>query len=604
MPPRNPNDPITQDHKDLAASGQKLVEDLITRLVISSRTPAASENLVLSGGVALNGLANDKIAKSQIYKNIYVPPAPGDDGAALGAALHISKTIFNQQESRRIPTAYLGPSFSETEIEMFLKAEKIPYRKLEDNQLLAQTAQALANGQVIGWFQGSMEFGPRALGNRSILADPRHPEMKDVLNRKVKFREDFRPFAPVVKLENAKQFFNLSQGEELPFMSQVVGVLPGAIEKLGATTHIDGTSRVQTLRPDQNIRLHNLLSEFERLTGLPVLLNTSFNLRGEPIVCTPQDAYQTFCRSGLDCLVVGNFFIESKTSLAEQRVPDLSLTVSQETLEFYQHLPFNYFSCSVDMQMQLRRKNPIKEYRPLHKFLKTAKRPLQILDVGAGSGWFLNSLALNYNQQGLGIDFNPVALKQARSVASLIANANNNIFIDADLFTFKPESQSDLVNCLGVAHHTDNLNLALKRITSWVKPGGYLHLGLYNKSIRRPFLNHFSALQRDGYDEESLFKEFAALLEGGSDPVHLKSWFRDQVLHPYETQHSYSEIHEILTAMNFEILACSLDQFKSLPSQKEMARREESLENSAQKALAMKGRYVPGFFVVWARRLN
>jgi carbamoyltransferase len=305
--PRQPEAAITQREKDLAASIQQITEEAVLRMARTAQKITGSRHLCLAGGVALNCVANGKLARSGLFEDIYVPPSPGDSGGAVGAALFVHHQLLGQPRAPRKPDimrgAWLGPAFSDAEIQAALAPLGLPYEKFADeSDLLRQVAEAIAAGQVVGWFHGCMEFGPRALGARSILADARDPAMQATLNQRIKFRESFRPFAPAVLAEDAANYFELDR--ESPTMSHVVAVRPAARTAIPAVTHVDGTARVQTVDAARHGRFYRLLREFKRQTGCAVMINTSFNVRGEPIVCTPADACRCFLATGMDLLVL------------------------------------------------------------------------------------------------------------------------------------------------------------------------------------------------------------------------------------------------------------------------------------------------------------
>jgi carbamoyltransferase len=345
-PPRAPEEPITSRHCDLARSIQVVTEEVMLRLVRRAMATAGSRKLCLAGGVALNCVANGRILREGICDEIWIQPAAGDSGGALGAALAAWHTHF--AAARREPRlarpggadgmqgALLGPEYSDAEIRAALDARGAVYQRYDDEALLDAVVALLQDEKVVGWFQGRMEFGPRALGNRSILGDPRSPRMQSVMNLKVKFRESFRPFAPVVLRERAGEYFEL--GVESPYMLLVAAVReelrrPPTAERAGlerlqhahstlpAVTHVDYSARVQTVAPEPNPRFHALLSRFAAVTGCPVLVNTSFNVRGEPIVCTPDDAYRCFVNTHMDYLVIGNYVLERTAQPAANRPP-------------------------------------------------------------------------------------------------------------------------------------------------------------------------------------------------------------------------------------------------------------------------------------------
>ena len=339
-PARAPGELLTQRHMDLAASVQAVVEEATLRLTRSLREETGLRNLCLAGGVALNCVANGKVLRDGKFDAVWVQPAAGDAGGALGAALAASHGLLGEPRSAgpgrdetRSPAdamqgAFLGPQFGSREIRRALDEAAARYRDLDDGALLEATADALAEGKVVGWFQGRMEFGPRALGARSILGDPRDPDMQRTLNLKVKFRESFRPFAPSVLASDAPEWFELDR--ESPYMLLVAGVAQErrrpedaraeplfGLDKLRvprseipAVTHVDCSARVQTVHAETNPRYHALIEAFKARTGCPVLVNTSFNVRGEPIVCTPADAFRCFMGTDMDCLAIGNCFLD------------------------------------------------------------------------------------------------------------------------------------------------------------------------------------------------------------------------------------------------------------------------------------------------------
>lgn len=305
-PTRAKNDPFTDHHFNIAHSLQLVLEETVLELVDHMHKASGSENLCLAGGVALNCVLNARIRDKGPFKNVWVQPASGDAGTALGAAIWVD--LQEDKTGKKyylMPHAYWGPDYTDEEIEKFLQWAKVPYRKLEN--VAEETAQILANDKIIGWFQGRMEFGPRALGSRSILASPIHPSMQSRLNE-VKDREDFRPVAPVVREEDAGEWF--TNASRSPFMLFVYDVQPDKADKIPAVRHVDGTARIQTVNADQHPRYHELLTAFKEKTGVPVLVNTSFNTLGKPIVCTPRDAVECFWSSPFDALVIGSYVIE------------------------------------------------------------------------------------------------------------------------------------------------------------------------------------------------------------------------------------------------------------------------------------------------------
>jgi carbamoyltransferase len=301
--------PDMQHWKDLAWQVQDDTEQLLIKRAIWLREQTGAKNLCISGGVGLNCVANGKIVREAGYDNVWIQPAAGDDGIAIGCAYYGHLAIQNKPRSFVMNHAYLGAAYSNEEAEAAAKKWLVNTQTFNgaDKSICKETAKVLTEGQVIGWFQGRSEFGPRALGNRSIIADPRDPAMKDLLNARVKHRQSFRPFAPIVLAERASEIF---EGEEdSPFMLLAKRVAPEWLAKVPAIVHVDGTARVQTVRREHNERLYLLLKEFENLTGVPVLLNTSFNIRGEPIVETPADAMKCFLSTGIDYLAMHDMLI-------------------------------------------------------------------------------------------------------------------------------------------------------------------------------------------------------------------------------------------------------------------------------------------------------
>lgn len=331
-PPRQAEAALTQREMDLAASVQKVTEDIVLQLARGIRQETGERNLCLAGGVALNCVANGRLLREKIFDNIWIQPAAGDAGGALGAAFAVWH--LHHKRAREIPSgrdamkgSYLGPAFSDQEIEHELQSCGAVYQKLSDAELIDKIATGLADGKAVGWMQGRMEFGPRALGGRSIIADPRSPVMQKQLNLKVKYRESFRPFAPSVLREDVGKWFEHDQ--DSPYMLLVADVqkdkrrtmtakenAPFGIDKLNvprsaipAVTHVDYSARLQTVHADTNPRYHAVISKFKEKTGCPLAVNTSFNVRGEPIICTATDAFKCFMGTELDLLAVGNYLL-------------------------------------------------------------------------------------------------------------------------------------------------------------------------------------------------------------------------------------------------------------------------------------------------------
>ena len=333
-PARKAESNLTQKEMDIAASLQEVTEEIMLKMARHIRYLTNMKNLCLAGGVALNCVGNGKILKEKIFEKIWVQPAAGDAGGALGVALCIwhqimgNNRLTNGKDTMR--GSYLGPHFKESEIKNFLDSNEIPYRQVNESQLTKLVATDLQKGKVVGWFQGPMEFGPRALGGRSIIGDPRNPKMQSTMNLKIKYRESFRPFAPSVLAEKVDEWFEMD--EESPYMLMVaevrkdkrismtkeqnklfgIDLLNVPKSQIPAITHVDYSARIQTVHEDTNKRYYDLIKEFEKETQCAVLINTSFNVRGEPIVCTPEQAYRCFMRTEMETLVLENFIIDKK----------------------------------------------------------------------------------------------------------------------------------------------------------------------------------------------------------------------------------------------------------------------------------------------------
>lgn len=358
MPPRRPEEPLTQFYMDIAASIQEITNEIIVAMAKHAKELTGCKNLCFAGGVALNCSANNVLAKSGIFENIFIQPAAGDAGGALGAAFYahyaLHGNIRNPQNNNDVIPQLpgLGPAFSPEKIEKLLKHYGLNYKKMSDDDLYKYCAEKLNDQQIIGWFQGRMEFGPRALGYRSIIADPRSADMQKKMNLKIKFRESFRPFAPAVMEDFADEYFDIPSSSKYltPYMLTTTQILrkhlknvesfdstENKISLLGidrstinAVTHLDGSARIQVVREKDNPKFYKLLREFYRQTKMPMVVNTSFNVRGEPIVCTPQDALYCFFASNIDILVLECFILEKRTQSVKMDLTEWKKKIIQD----------------------------------------------------------------------------------------------------------------------------------------------------------------------------------------------------------------------------------------------------------------------------------
>jgi carbamoyltransferase len=632
FPRRQPKEEIEQRHEDLARSGQAVVEDIILNLARAARTASGSDNLVIAGGVGLNSVANWKIEREGIFKNIWIQPAAGDDGGALGAALLASHVAFDTARGPELTDAYLGPEYSERDVLEAVQDAGLVAERFDDVALVERAADLIAAGQVIGWFRGRMEFGPRALGSRSILADATNPEMKGIINQKIKYREYFRPFAPAVPLEDVHRYFDVPAGTALPFMLKVPQVRREVRELIPAVTHEDGTGRVQTVTREGNPLYYALLKAVERRTGVPIIVNTSFNVRGEPIVCAPQDAINCFLQTGIDALVLGNYLLTDKrgaeldvrqgyarsdaleaqigrrvsgaaaatvSAVADLAVIGMRAAPALEMIEALTAPRVEFYPNAVEMASELRKSNRIKHYRPAHALLQEAG--VSVADVGCGSGWFGTSCAYHYGARVTAVDANPVALKRARSLARLLSPDAALEFIEGDVSTLQPPGSFALVSALGGVRDAADGRAAIRRLVEWVRPGGCLQLGLAHRPATQAVRDYFAALASRGVSEEERRAEFARLNPDITDLPLLRWWFHDQILNPAES-YDYADIETLLRAAGCVIEATSLNGFKPRPSADAIESLERRRAQTARAAISRKQRYVPGGFIVWARR--
>lgn len=318
-PTRLAESPLEQVHFDLAASIQKVCDEAMLKMSRHAFEVTGLNKLCLAGGVALNCVSNGHVLRKGPFKEIFIQPAAGDAGGAYGVASFLSHAIFKEKRTYRWDHAFFGPGFDREEIKAVLESQNAVYQECKNGELISLVAKRIARGKVVGWVQGKMEFGPRALGHRSILADARDPKMKDTVNLKIKFRETFRPFAPAVLEEECANYFELSHPS--PFMLLVAPVREDQ-RVIPSVTHVDGSARIQTINENQDPEFYGLVEEFKRQSGVPVIINTSFNVRGEPIVCTPEDAWRCFMRTRMDTLVMGNFLLDKSAQLKQEEPPE------------------------------------------------------------------------------------------------------------------------------------------------------------------------------------------------------------------------------------------------------------------------------------------
>ncbi len=320
VPPRTPESKLEQVHKDIAMSLQKVTEEVVLKMCRHAHKESGGmKHLCLAGGTALNCVANGRVLRETEFEDIFIQPAAGDAGGALGAAYLLYNSVLDKPRNYVLKMPYFGPEFTEEEMKEVLDQYGAVYQRVEKDELVRETAKLLVEQNVVGWFQGRMEFGPRALGSRSILADPRDTKMRDTVNLKIKFRESFRPFAPTVLEDKSSEYFEIDCPS--PYMLLTAQVKEDK-RVIPSVTHVDGSARLQSVSREANPMYYDVIKEFEKLTGIPVIINTSFNVRGEPIVCTPKDAYLCFMRTHMDYLVLGPFLLDKKEQNPLQEAED------------------------------------------------------------------------------------------------------------------------------------------------------------------------------------------------------------------------------------------------------------------------------------------
>jgi carbamoyltransferase len=627
-PARKPEERITQRHMDLAASIQAVTEEVVLKLARSLARETGMKNLCLAGGVALNCVANGKVLREGAFDNLWIQPAAGDAGGALGAALaayhfhHRKPRRAQQNKPDGMNGAYLGPAFDAAQIRADLDRQGAVYRELDDAALLDEVVAALAKGKVVGWFQGRMEFGPRALGSRSILGDARSPRLQRELNLRIKYRESFRPFAPAVPREDVAEYFDLDS--DSPYMLLVAPVKLGrqiamtaeqqaleGIDKLNiarsdipAVTHVDYSARVQTVHPETNERFHRLLTRMRQSTGSSVLVNTSFNVRDEPIVCTPEDAWRCFMATEMDTLVVGNAILRKEDQLppvpatvrGDALIPDRLMAclrapgstgdggalvrtdggfrcpdtgtdypdregvpcllrpienkgtdrITTKIKGFYEEHPFPSYEGVQDFGDLVNRGQKTAFARDL---LETVGYNKMVLECGCGTGQLSHFLSLN-NNHVLGIDLSKSSL--ALAVEHKVRNHVPRVgFVNMNIFDLAIRDECfDVVISTGVLHHTKDARAAFASIVRKAKPGGLVIVGLYNWFARVPTWMRAQVIGVLGPNIDHVVRNQIR------DKRKAEIWVKDQYYNPHETWHSVDEVMGWFRDHRISYLSC------------------------------------------------
>ena len=612
--PRKPESKIKQRDMDIAASIQKVTEEIMLRSVRYVHKETGMKNLCMAGGVALNCVGNGRILREGPFENIWIQPAAGDAGGALGVALFIwyqlldNERVANPDDSQL--GSLLGKEYSDVEIEAFLKSVNSRYEYIEGNlELCDMVADEIDDGKVIGWYQGRMEFGPRALGSRSILGDARNPHMQSTINRKVKFREGFRPFAPVVLAEHVHEYFKCEKDQESPYMLFVAPLqeekrkaLPSELSNMEgfdllmqersvipAVTHVDYSARMQTVDSKRHGLLRQLMEVFYQKTGCPVMVNTSFNLGWDPIVATPQDAYQTFMASDIDILCMGHYMLRKSnqpvtvhkvndptcdevlddkivspccratlirngsgrvcTSCgyrfdADGNIPQMFWPhekiedpedVTEKVKAFYEKTPFPNYNDHDSIRSLIEKSRQGIYARTLDQSIPYNT---DVLEVGCGTGQLTNFLGSSCRRViGTDMCLNSLKLGEAFRQDQGLDRVR---FLQMNLFrTALREEQFDLVICNGVLHHTIDPYGGFKSILQLVKHGGHILIALYNRYGRlatdiRRFLFRLTSGRAQWIDP--------ILRQKGLSQGRQAAWFADQYQHPHESKHTIGEV--------------------------------------------------------------
>ena len=614
-PPREPDTLLTQRDMDIAASIQKVAEEIIVRTARHVRAATGMKNLCLAGGVALNCVANARILEDGAFDRIWIQPAAGDAGGSVGTAQFVWHQLLKNPRRAAMPDgqrgSLLGPAFTDDQIEAFLQSVGAPFtRAASEAALCDQISDAIADGAVVGWFQGRMEFGPRALGARSLVGDPRRADMQTVMNVKVKFREGFRPFAPSVLREHAAEYFKTGQDGDSPYMLLVFPVaddkrlspdererLAQGIDKLKtqrstipAVTHVDFSARVQTVDPSRNDLYHQLITSFYNKTGCPLVVNTSFNLGWDPIVCTPKDAFDTFMQSEIDVLAMGRCVVKKRAQPAW--VPEeIAVTARDPVLDpiwnspccqadlreaasdrvacsrcgrqfaiedgiplmFAPHDQFGATGDVTEMVKAFYEETPFPNYddhdsvrslieksrRGLYADALNASIPFNttVLEVGCGTGQLSNFLGIS-SRRVIGTDLclNSLRLGDAFRRQHHLSRVR---FVQMNLFRpcFKP-GQFDVVLCNGVLHHTSDPLGGFQSLVPLVRPGGHIIIGLYNQYGRLATDVRRAIFRATGNRARWLDPYLRSRI--GSEKR--RAWFADQYQHPHESKHTIDEV--------------------------------------------------------------
>ena len=626
-PPRRPDSLLTQRDMDIAASIQRVAEDIMVRTARHVRRVTGSKHLCLAGGVALNCVANTKILEDGGFDDIWIQPAAGDAGGALGTAQFIWHQLLQNPRRPATPDdqhgSFLGPAFTDEQIEAFLQSVGAPFARAEsDAALCDEIATAIAGGAVVGWFQGRMEFGPRALGARSQLGDPRRADMQTVMNVKVKFREGFRPFAPSVLREHVAEYFKTRPDFDSPYMLLVFPVADDkrrplterdaraeGIDKLKversnipAVTHVDFSARVQTIDSSRHGLYHRLLTAFHEKTGCPVVVNTSFNLGWDPIVCTPRDAFETFMASDIDVLAMGRCIVTKSAQPAW--VPEhVSISVEDPVLEplwcspccqaelrrvggasvacaacsrkyaiedgiplmFSPHEGFGTTDDVTEAVKAFYEETPFPNYDEhdsVRSLIEKSRRGVYarqlnesipfnttVLEVGCGTGQLSNFLGISCRRViGTDLCLNSLRLGETFRRDHRLSRVR---FVQMNLFRpcFRP-GQFDVVLCNGVLHHTSDPLGGFTSLVPLVRPGGHIIVGLYNR-YGRMATNFRRAIFRATGNRARWLDPYLRTRIGAEKR---RAWFADQYQHPHESTHTIDEVLRWFDAAGLEFV--------------------------------------------------